>query len=215
MAEDPHRAIACELAPIAFDAQQAPFAKSGDIHPGIGGDELLDALLARLAGVAVGMGVEVVGVDLERQEARRGKRRGFDDGHVVGGADRGAGDVAARAPTHVRRSELAHCHAHGFDETLFVHLFEEREGVAAADNHGFGLADGPCGVGGAVNRAHFDAEVVETLLHARLVFVIRKSNRRVGYEGYRFGASPEEFPDVLERPLQIGLAGGGGVGDKE
>ena len=46
--------------------------------------ELRQARLARLAHVGrARVGVEEVRVDLERNEAERGERRGFDDRHVV------------------------------------------------------------------------------------------------------------------------------------
>lgn len=46
-------------------AEHAPFAQPGDPAPRIGLDVFEDALLARLAGVPLGVGVEVVGVYLE------------------------------------------------------------------------------------------------------------------------------------------------------
>lgn len=55
---------------------------------------------------AVGVGVQVVWVDVEGHEADGGEAGGEDDGHVVGGADADSGHVGAGAGAHVGDSVL-------------------------------------------------------------------------------------------------------------
>lgn len=62
---------------------------------GLGLDVFEDALLARLSGVPLGVGVEVVGVYLELYGSDSPERLWLDDGHVVCGADGGTCHVAA------------------------------------------------------------------------------------------------------------------------
>lgn len=50
---------------------------------------------------AAGVGVQVVRVDVEGDEADGGEGRRADDGHVVGGADADGGHVGAGAGAHV------------------------------------------------------------------------------------------------------------------
>ena len=50
---------------------------------------------------AVGVGVQVVRVDVEGDEADGGEGRRVDDGHVVGGVDADGGHVGAGTGAHV------------------------------------------------------------------------------------------------------------------
>lgn len=50
---------------------------------------------------AVGVGVQVVWVDVEGHEADGGEGGRTDDGHVVGGADADSGNIGAGTGTHV------------------------------------------------------------------------------------------------------------------
>lgn len=50
---------------------------------------------------AAGVGVQVMGVDVEGDKADGREGWGVDDGHVVGGADADGGHVGARARAHV------------------------------------------------------------------------------------------------------------------
>lgn len=50
---------------------------------------------------AVGVGVQVVRVDVEGDEADGVEGRRVDDGHVVGGVDADSGHVGAGAGAHV------------------------------------------------------------------------------------------------------------------
>lgn len=55
---------------------------------------------------AVGVGVQVVRVDVEGDKADGGEARREDDGHVVGGADADGGHVGAGTGAHVGDSVL-------------------------------------------------------------------------------------------------------------
>ena len=61
-------------------AEHAPFAQPGDPAPRVGLDVFEDALLARLSGVPLGVGVEVVGVYLELYGSDSPERLWLDDG---------------------------------------------------------------------------------------------------------------------------------------
>lgn len=145
-------------------AEHAPFAQPGDPAPRIGLDVFEDALLARLAGVPLGVGVEVVGVYLELYGPDGLERLRFDDGHVVCGADGGTCHVAARRPADIGSPGLDFTQDGGH-KPLFLHLFCQREGVAAPDAQGFCLAYHARGVFGPVYRAHADTQLREACLH--------------------------------------------------
>ena len=51
----------------------------------------------------------------------------------------------------------------GLHQPLLLHLFGQREGVAAAHTYGFGQADERCGIPGPVHRADADAQLLEAL----------------------------------------------------
>ena len=81
--EQPHRPFADERQFAVFDQEHAAFAQTGHIHALIGGDILLDAHLAGFARMAVGMSVQIVGVDLERDQVQRLERQRLDNGKVL------------------------------------------------------------------------------------------------------------------------------------
>ena len=64
MLEQPHRTAADQLHASAFDTQHAPLAQSDNIPTRIGLDIFEDALLACLPGVTLGIGIELVRIDL-------------------------------------------------------------------------------------------------------------------------------------------------------
>lgn len=55
---------------------------------------------------AVGVGVQVVWVDVEGDEANGGEGWRVDDGHVVGGVDADCGHISASTGAHVRDAVL-------------------------------------------------------------------------------------------------------------
>src|SRR5882724_5478449 len=73
------------------------FAQSDD-RRGVLLEELQDALFLGLAHVfGVGIGIEVMGTDLVREDAERIERGRLKDGHVLGGLDGGTGNDGAGA----------------------------------------------------------------------------------------------------------------------
>ena len=89
----------------------------------------------------VGIGIQVVGIDLERHQIQGRKAVRLDDRHVVGGSDGGAGHVGAGT-----RSQVGHA---GFDslsnrrhEPALLQLGQEPKRIAAADEDSLGLAYG-------------------------------------------------------------------------
>lgn len=115
--------------------------------------------------------IGVVGVDLEGDEAHAGKTGGFDDGHVVGGAEGWTGDIASGAPAHIGHALLGAA-ADGLHEALPVEFPDEVEGVAAADGHAGGVINGLDGVVAAVYAGKLDTEFGEGLLHFGLVDIV-------------------------------------------
>lgn len=55
---------------------------------------------------AVGVCVQVMGVDVERHKANGSKGGWVDDGHVIGGVDADGRDVGACAGAHIRNTIL-------------------------------------------------------------------------------------------------------------
>jgi hypothetical protein len=92
----------------------------------------------------------------QAHEAERGERRRLDDGHVVRGLQRGAGDHRAGAPAEVRRAG-GRAGAHRAEHAVPVQAVEQVEGVAAAHGDRLGVADRGGRVGGGVHAAHGDA----------------------------------------------------------
>ena len=160
-----------------------------------------------------GVGVEVVGVDLELHGPDGPERFGLHDGHVVCCRDRRAADVAACRPAHVGRSGLDFAED-GRHKPLLLHLFGQGEGVAAAHADGFGRADQRGGVFGPVDRADADAEFGETRLHLLLVFGVGEGDRGIGHEDCF--AHPVEKPAYFgQRITQIFFAGIGRIRDQK
>ena len=160
--------------------------------------------------MSLGIGVEVMGIDLELHRTHRTKRLRLDDRHVVGRRDRGAGHVAAGRPTHVGDTRL-HPVADRPHQPLLLHLFGQREGVAAADANRFGTADHRRGIGGAVHRADADAEFRETRLHAPLVVGIGEGDGGVGDERY-LPDPAQELSDTRHGISEVSLPRIGRVG---
>ena len=211
--EDAHGLRALQRQRVTLHAQHATLAQTGHIDVVVGGDELLDALFARFAGVSGRIGVEVVRVDLEGNGADGVERGGLDDGHVVGGADRGAGYVAAGAPADVGHA-FGQPGTDGGREPLLLHLLDEGKGVAAAYDQGAGGTYGPGGVGLVVDGVYADTDLRQTVAYLLLVFVIGKRYGRIGNEKHLVDAV-QKTGDVAERVLQIGFSRVGGVADKE
>ena len=193
--------------------QHAAFAQPDHPAAGVGLDVFEDALLARLAGVSLGVGVEVVGVDLELHGPDGAERVGFDDRHVVCGADRRAADVAAGRPADIGRSGLDLAE-NGLHEPLLLHLPGQSEGVAAAHADRLGLADEGCGILLPVDRPHPDPQLRETGLHLLLILGVGEGHCGVGDEG-DFADTLQEPSDFGKRVAQVLLPGIGRIGDQK
>src|SRR4029078_3785750 len=88
LAENARVLLALERDRAVLDAEHRPFAQAED-ECGVFFVELADALLARLTLVRrIRIGIEVVAVELEVEDAQRVERRRLHDGHVVRRADR-------------------------------------------------------------------------------------------------------------------------------
>ena len=114
-------------------AQPGPFA-----HPEhrdvVLFEELADALLARLAHVRRGrVGIDVVRVDLERDQVERAERCGLDDRHVVRRAERRAGHVGAGARPEVAQLAGPDAPPDWLQERVALERVEQAEAVAAPD----------------------------------------------------------------------------------
>lgn len=75
---------------------------------------------------AVGIRIQVMRVDVERDQADGGEAGRVDDWHVVGGVDADSGDVRARAGAHVRNAVLTNAQhdtecLHKPVKTLLIH----------------------------------------------------------------------------------------------
>ena len=163
--------------------------------------------------MSFGIGVEVVGVDLEFHGTDGLERFRLHDGHVVCCADGRTGDVAACGPSDIGRS--------GFDFTqngphkpLLLHFFCQREGVAAAHTYGFGLADHARRILGAVDRTHADAQLREARLHLLFVLGVRESHGGVGNEDY-FAHALKKPAYFRQRITEIFLPGIGRIRDQK
>ena len=160
-----------------------------------------------------GVGVEVVGVDLEFDRSDGFERLRFHDGHVVCCRDRRAADVAACRPAHVGRSGLDFAED-GRHKPLLLHLFGQGERVAAPDADRFGPADEGGGVLGPVDRTHADAQFGETRLHLFFVIGVGERDGRVGNED-DFAHPVEKTPYLWQRIAQVFLAGIGRIRDQK
>ncbi len=179
----------------------------------VGFDEFEDALFAGFARVACGVGVQVVGIDLELHGADGPERAGFDDGHVVGRRNRRAADIASGRPAHVGYSG-PDAVADDLHQSLFLHLLGQREGVAAAHADRFGPADCTGRVDRPVDRAHANAQFGEAGGHAAFVFGVGECHGGIGHERY-FTDIVEETPDFGQRIAQVLLAGVGRIGNQK
>ena len=104
--------------------------------------ELLDAGLAGLAHVAGGrVRIDVVGIDLEGDQAQCVQRRRLDDRHVVRGLDGRAGEVGAGAGAGVGEAGEGAIADRG-EETAVVEGLQQAERVATAAEDGLGGGDG-------------------------------------------------------------------------
>ena len=167
----------------------------------------------RVSGVSRGIGVEVVGVDLELHRSDGPERFGLDDRHVVRGRDRRAADVAAGRPADVGHA-CPDPAQDGLHQPLLLHLSGQREGVAAARADRFGPADERCGIPGPVHRADADAQLGETRLHPAFVFGVGEGDRGVGHED-DFAHALQEASDFGQRITQVFLPGVGRIGDEK
>ena len=170
-------------------------------------------MFARLPGVPFGVGVEVVGVDLELHGPDGAERLGLDDRHVVRGADRRAADVASCRPSDIGHPG-AYAAQDGLHEALLLHLAGQGEGVSASHADGLCRADHGCGILGAVYGAYADAELGEAILYLSFVFGVGEGDGGVGYEN-QFVDACQEALDFGQRVAQVFLAGVGGIRDEE
>ena len=197
--------------PVCALLQHAALAETGYVSARIGLYVFGYALLARLSRMSLGVGVEIVGVDLELYGAYRLERLGLYYGHVVGGAYRGACYVAAGRPADVRYAGL-YASEYGLHQPLLLHHARQGEGVAAADAYRLGLPDHAARVGGAVHRLDAYADLVEARLHLSYVFVVGECHGCVRHEYDRLYAA-QQTAYLLNGVFEVLLARIGGIGN--
>jgi hypothetical protein len=154
-----------------------------------------------------------VGVYLELYGSDSPERLWLDDGHVVCGADGGTCHVAARRPADIGSPGLDFTQD-GSHKPLLLHLFCQREGVAAPDAQGFRFAYHARGVFGPVYRAHADTQLREACLHLFFVLGVGKCHGGIGDE-YDFADALQETPDFGHRIAEVFLSGVGRIRDQK
>ena len=95
-------------------------------------------------------------VNLQREQTQRIKAFGIDNRHVVGGADGLAGKVGTRAPADVQRTAFDDIHDRRQQPALTT-LFQQLEGIPAADNHQLGVFNGCNWIGNGMNTGNVNA----------------------------------------------------------
>src|SRR5438309_2115488 len=138
--------------------------------------ELKNPLLARLALVRRGgVGIEVVRIDLEWDEAEGVEGRRLDDRHVVRRPDRRRGDVRSRARADVRQRAGTDAEADRVEKRELVHRLQQPERIPAADEEGIDSVE----VARALQLDDVDRERGESLPDAICVaLVIGEGERR-------------------------------------
>lgn len=107
-------------AALATYLEQAGFAQGHHMFAWVDGAELRQTLVAGLPHVAADAGVQIVGVDLQREQAQRRQHGGIADRHVVGGANARGCHIATCAPAHIGHAPLAHRALDGHDQAVLV-----------------------------------------------------------------------------------------------
>src|SRR5690606_33470676 len=88
----------------AAQLQRAAFRQTQYGGGRVGQQKFGNTLTARLAHVAGRRVIRVMRIDLAGKQSQRGKRRRLDNRHVVGGANRRAGNVGTDAPAQIRHT---------------------------------------------------------------------------------------------------------------
>ncbi len=122
--------------------QQAGFAQGHHVFARIDGAELRETFVAGFAHVTADAGIQIMRVDLQREQAQCRQHGGVAHRHVVGGANAGGCHVAAGAPAHIGHAPLAHRALDWHDQTIFVQQLVQAPGIATADEDGISLIDG-------------------------------------------------------------------------
>src|SRR6185437_6201132 len=198
---------------VAADAQPGALPQAQDRYVVLL-EELLDPLLPGLALVRAPLvGIQVVRVQLERDQAERRQRGHLHDRHVVGGSDGRAGHVRARAGPQVGHAAA--------DRVLDVvqHVQpaqgpQQAERVAAADEERLGLAHRPGRVARLMQAVHPDADAEAGQRFAHEVGV---GGRVAAGEGYEHdpAAAAQDGPDGAGGVLEERLPGCPRVGQQQ
>lgn len=169
--------------------------------------EFLDALLTRLAHVlGRGVGIDVVRIDLERNQAECVEAGRVDDRHVVRRPDRRPGHVRAGAGAQVRHRASVDPFSDDAQYAVVVHHLEESEGVATPDEDGLSMRNDVAVrlVFRFVNADHLDPHLAEALAHDLGVLVPVLEG--VGDEHQRRDRAEEgldRFGAVFQEPLTV------------
>jgi hypothetical protein len=200
-----------QLDRVALDAQHRSLAQAHDDEVVLL-VELADPRLARLAHVRrAGDGIQVVRVDLERNQPERLERERLDDRHVVRGHDRRAGEVRARARAGVGHA-LFHAATDRQQRIQVVEHVEQAEGVAAPAEDRLGTEDRSLRVPALMERVEPEADLLER--GARPRRVTRPVLERERDEEHALHPA-QDVPQLVEGVLEVPRAEDGGRADKK
>src|SRR5438105_5668210 len=130
--ENPRRLQAEEFVGAILDQQHRSLAKADD-GSSVLFMKLVEANLARLALVrGARIGIEIMTVQLKRNQPEGVERSSFDDGHVVCCANSRRGNYASGARSDVRQTG-AHSLTNRVEQIAIVELFQQAKRVPAAN----------------------------------------------------------------------------------
>lgn len=189
---------------------------------GVNHDVFLQAVVACFATM---LGVEeigVVGIDLEGDDTHAVERGGHDDGHVVGGAESGASDVATCAPTHIGHA-VESTLTDGLHEAGALQFTYKMEGIATTYSYAIGVVYCIDGQRLVVDRGELDAELFIDGSNLCLVGIVAlgksargEGNACVGDEQYfLYIMTIAEIGNHIFAPAEVGFAAHGAVADEE
>ncbi|MNP25228.1 hypothetical protein D3C76_1180260 [compost metagenome] len=104
------------------------------------------------------MGIDVMWVDLYREQPQRRQHDAVAHRHIVGGTDARRRHVAASAPTHIRYFALTHRTLDWHYQAIFMQHLVQHPGIAAADQNTLGLCDRLCRRLGMVDAGNLDTQ---------------------------------------------------------
>jgi len=199
---------------VSLQLQHGPFAQTNDRNPGIDLNELLDSLFTGLAAMPFRILVEVMRIDLKRNESEAVKPFWVDDRHIVGGPQSGTGYVGTGTPTN--KGDTGHdTLTDQREESQIIHLAHQFPGVSPANDDGISRQDGRCRIGRFVNTYQGVIQGMEALLYLFLVGIEGESNRGKGHKQDFKRFTSKEFGNLRHRIAQIGFSRHGGVTDQQ